>query len=310
MEFFKIRRVIPFMRHALIFNIISLVTFLAAVFFLFHKGLHFSIEFTGGTLVEANYKQAADVEKIRESLEKAGLKGEVQNFGSSRDVLIRLPVEKGQSSSELSQKVGALLEGADIRRVEFVGPQVGEELAEHGILALLVTAVGIVLYLWIRFEWRFGLAAIIANLHDVIIILGCFALFQWEFSLPVLAAVLAVLGYSVNESVVVFDRVRENLRKMRKASVPEVIDNAITAVISRTIITHGCTQAMVTTMLLFGGPALHYFALALTIGICFGIYSSVLVASPLVMWLGVDRSQFVRPAKKKGPADENDGAVV
>jgi preprotein translocase subunit SecF len=311
MEFFKIRRVIPFMRHALVFNIISLATFLAAVFFLGYKGLHLSIEFTGGTLIEANYKQAADVEKIRESLEKAGFKGEVQNFGSSRDVLIRLPVEKGQSTAELSQKVGALLEGAEIRRVEFVGPQVGEELAEHGILALLVTAVGIVIYLWIRFEWRFGLSAIIANLHDVVIILGCFAFFQWEFSLPVLAAVLAVLGYSVNESVVVFDRVRENFRKMRKASVPEVIDSAITAVISRTIITHGCTQAMVTTMLLFGGPALHYFALALTIGICFGIYSSVLVASPLVMWLGVDRSQFVRPPpKKKGLGDENEGAQV
>ena len=314
MEFFKIRRVIPFMRHALVFNIISLLTFFAAVFFLAHKGLHFSIEFTGGTLVEVNYQQAADVEKIRTTLDKAGLKGEVQNFGSSRDVLIRLPVEKGQSNAELSQKVTTLLRAedasAEVRRVEYVGPQVGEELAEYGALALLVTAIGIVLYLWIRFEWRFGLSAIIANLHDVVIILGCFALFQWEFSLPVLAAVLAVLGYSVNESVVVFDRVRENFRKMRKAPVDEVIDSAITAVISRTIITHGCTQAMVTTMLLFGGPALHYFALALTIGICFGIYSSVLVASPLVMWLGVDRSQFVRATKKKGAGDENDGAVV
>ena len=314
MEFFKIRRVIPFMRHALVFNVISLLTFLAAVFFLAHKGLHFSIEFTGGTLVEVNYQQAADVERIRETLDKAGLKGEVQNFGSSRDVLIRLPVEKGQSTSEISQKVTTLLKtgdaSAEVRRVEYVGPQVGEELAEYGALALLVTAIGIVLYLWVRFEWRFGLSAIIANLHDVVIILGCFALFQWEFSLPVLAAVLAVLGYSVNESVVVFDRVRENFRKMRKASVPDVIDTSITAVISRTIITHGCTQAMVTTMLVFGGPALHYFALALTIGICFGIYSSVLVASPLVMWLGVDRAQFVRPPKKKGLGDENDGAVV
>ena len=313
MEFFKIRRVIPFMRHALVFNVISLITFLAAVFFLWHKGLNYSIEFTGGTLIEANTKGPADVERIREALDKAGFKGEVQNFGSSRDVLIRLPVEKGQSTAELQQNVGALLKAqdasAEVRRVEFVGPQVGEELAEYGALALAVTAVGIVLYLWLRFEWRFGLSAIIANLHDVVIILGCFAFFQWEFSLPVLAAVLAVLGYSVNESVVVFDRVRENLRKMRKATVPEVIDTSITAVISRTIITHGCTQAMVTTMLLFGGPALHYFALALTIGICFGIYSSVLVASPLVMWLGVDRSQFVRPPKKS-IRDHNDGAVV
>jgi len=314
MEFFKIRRVIPFMRHALVFNVISLLTFVAAVFFLAHKGLHFSVEFTGGTLVEVNYKDAANVEAIREALDKAGLKGEVQNFGSSHDVLIRLPVEKGQSTSDLSQKVTGLLKvkdaTAEVRRVEFVGPQVGEELAEYGALALLVTAIGIVFYLWIRFEWRFGLAAIIANLHDVVIILGFFALFQWEFSLPVLAAVLAVLGYSVNESVVVFDRVRENFRKMRKASVPEVIDSAITGVISRTIITHGCTQAMVTTMLVFGGPALHYFALALTIGICFGIYSSVLVASPLVMWLGVDRSQFIRAPKKSAADDKNEGAVV
>jgi preprotein translocase subunit SecF len=317
MEFFKIRSVIPFMRHALIFNVISLITFLAAVFFLFYKGLHLSVEFTGGTLIEANYKEAANVEAIRETLEKAGLKAEVQNFGSSRDVLIRLPIEKAQSTAGLSEKVGELLKkqdaSAQIRRVEFVGPQVGEELYEHGALALLVTAVGIVLYLWFRFEWRFGLSAIIANLHDVVIILGFFAFFQWEFSLPVLAAVLAVLGYSVNESVVVFDRVRENFRKMRKATVPEVIDSAITGVISRTIITHGCTQAMVTTMLLFGGAALHYFALALTIGILFGIYSSVLVACPLVMWLGVDRSQFVKAAPKKpagGLRDDNEGAVV
>src|SRR5690349_13436840 len=317
MEFFKIRRTIPFMRHALIFNVISLLTFLAAVFFLWHKGLNYSVEFTGGTLIEVGYQQAADVEKIRTTLAGSGFKAEVQNFGSSRDVLIRMHLEKNQSSADLSQKVLGILKNedktAELRRVEFVGPTVGKELAEHGALALLVTAVGIVLYLWFRFEWRFGLSAIIANLHDVVIILGCFAFFQWEFSLPVLAAVLAVLGYSVNESVVVFDRVRENFRKMRKASVPEVIDSAITGVISRTIITHGCTQAMVTTMLLFGGAALHYFALALTIGICFGIYSSVLVASPLVMWLGVDRSQFIKAAPKKsagGVRDENEGAVV
>ena len=314
MEFFKIRRVIPFMRHAIVFNVISLLTFLAAVFFLGYKGLHLSVEFTGGTLVEVSYKDPANVEAVRDVLDKAGYKGEVQNFGSSRAVLIRLPIEREQSTSALSQKVAELLKAqdstAEVRRVEFVGPQVGKELYENGALALIITAAGIVIYLWIRFEWRFGLAAIIANLHDVVIILGCFALFQWEFSLPVLAAVLAVLGYSVNESVVVFDRVRENFRKMRKATVPEVIDSSITAVISRTIITHGCTQAMVTTMLLFGGQALHYFALALTIGICFGIYSSVLVASPLVMWLGVDRSQFIRPPKKERGKDEHEGAVV
>jgi len=313
MEFFKIRRVIPFMRHALVFNIISLLTFLLAVFFLATKGLNFSVEFTGGTLIEVSYQESAEVDRIREVLEQAGLKAEVQNFGSSREVLIRMHPEKNQSNAALSQKVLGLLQAegkpVELRRVEFVGPQVGEELAEYGALALLVTAVGIVLDLWMRFEWRFGLSAIIANLHDVVIILGCFAFFQWEFSLPVLAAVLAVLGYSVNESVVVFDRVRENFRKMRKASVPEVIDSAITGVISRTIITHGCTQMMVTTMLVFGGPALHYFALALTIGILFGIYSSVLVASPLVMWLGVNRAQFIVPVKSTAK-DRNEGAVV
>ena len=315
MEFFKIRRTIPFMRYALVFNVISLVTFVAAVFFLAHRGLNFSIEFTGGTLIEVAYQQAADVDAIRQSLDGAGYKAEVQNFGSSRDVLIRMHLEKNQSTSDLSQKVMEVLkkenQSAELRRVEFVGPQVGRELAENGALALLVTAAGIVLYLWLRFEWRFGLSAIIANLHDVVIILGFFAFFQWEFSLPVLAAVLAVLGYSVNESVVVFDRVRENFRKMRKASTAEVIDSAITGVISRTIITHLCTQMMVTTMLLFGGAALHYFALALTIGILFGIYSSVLVASPLVMWLGAKREQFIVPTKRKGgPRDEHEGAVV
>ena len=313
MEFFKIRRVIPFMKYALVFNVISLITFCAAVFFLVTKGLNFSIEFTGGTQIEVHYTDTADLDKIRAILHKAGYKAEAQNFGSSHDVLLRMPIAKKQSSADLSQDVSKLLkaqdQSADVRRVEFVGPQVGAELAQYGALALMVTAIGIVLYLWMRFEWRFGLAAIIANLHDVVIILGCFAFFQWEFSLPVLAAVLAVLGYSVNESVVVFDRVRENFRKMRKASVPQIIDAGITGTISRTIITHGSTQTMVTTMLIFGGPALHYFALALTIGIMFGIYSSVLVASPLVMWFGVKRDQFVKPTKKDR-RDQHQGAVV
>jgi preprotein translocase subunit SecF len=314
-EFFKIRRTIPFMRHALIFNVISLITFLAAVFFLVHRGLNYSIEFTGGTVIEVAYKEAANVDAIRRSLEQAGYKSEAQNFGSSRDVLIRMHLEKNQSTAELSQKVMGVLKqqdaSAELRRVEFVGPQVGRELVDLGLVALLVTAVGIVLYLWLRFEWRFGISGIVANLHDVVIILGFFAFFQWEFSLPVLAAVLAVLGYSVNESVVVFDRVRENFRKMRKASTREVIDSAITGVISRTIITHLCTQMMVTTMLIFGGQALHYFALALTIGILFGIYSSVLVASPLVMWLGAKREQFIKPGRKSSDRrDEHEGAVV
>jgi len=303
MEFFKIRKDIPFMRHALVFNVISLITFLLAVFFLATKGLHYSVEFTGGTVIELAYDHAAEIQKIRGALEQAGYADtSVQNFGSSRDVLIRMPVTQGQSSAELSKKVMDTLSAQDksvqLRRVEFVGPQVGRELAENGALALVVVCLGIMSYLALRFEWRFAVAAIVANLHDVIIILGCFALFQWEFSLPVLAAVLAVLGYSVNESVVIADRVRENFRKMRKASVTQIIDNAITSTISRTIITHGCTQAMVLSMLLFGGAALYYFALALTIGILFGIYSSVLVMAPIVKWLGVSRQQFILPPKK------------
>jgi len=310
MEFFKIRHDIPFMRHALAFNVVSLVTFLFAVFFLATKGLNFSIEFTGGTVMEINYEHAVEVDKIRKALDVGGYHDySVQNFGSSRDVLIRMPLKPGQNSAELSKAVMERLAAEDrtakLQRVEFVGPQVGRELAENGALALLITSICIVGYLALRFEWKFGVAAIIANLHDVVIILGFFAFFQWEFSLPVLAAVLAVLGYSVNESVVVADRIRENFRKMRKASVTEIIDNAITRTMSRTIITHGCTQAMVTTMLLFGGPALHYFALALTIGICFGIYSSVLVMAPLVMWMGVSREDLVKPERKRdGPEGE------
>jgi preprotein translocase subunit SecF len=304
MEFFKIRRDIPFMRHALAFNMVSLVTFLLAVFFLATKGLNFSIEFTGGTVLEVSYANTADVDQIRKALDSRGYNDySVQNFGSSRDALIRMPLKPGQATADLSKTVMEALTSEDgtatLRRVEFVGPQVGAELAWNGALALLITAIGIVIYLALRFEWKFGIAAIIANLHDVVIILGFFALFQWEFSLPVLAAVLAVLGYSVNESVVIADRIRENFRKMRKASVTEIIDNAITRTISRTIITHGCTQTMVSSMLVFGGPALHYFALALTIGICFGIYSSVLVMAPLVRWLGVRREDLVKPIKDK-----------
>jgi preprotein translocase subunit SecF len=304
MEFFKIRRDIPFMRYALYFNIVSLVTFLLAVFFLATKGLHFSIEFTGGTVMEVSYDHPAEIDRIRGTLEKAGYADtQVQNFGSSRDVLIRMPLKQGQSSADLSKEVMAKLQADDksaqLRRVEFVGPQVGRELAENGALALLITALGIVAYLALRFEWKFGVAAIVANLHDVVIILGFFAFFQWEFSLPVLAAVLAILGYSVNESVVIADRIRENFRKMRKAGIDQIIDNAITSTISRTIITHGSTQIMVLSMLVFGGPALFYFALALTIGICFGIYSSVLVMAPLVRWLGVKREDLVKPIKER-----------
>jgi preprotein translocase subunit SecF len=317
MEFFKIRRDIPFMRHALVFNIVSLATFLAAVFFLFSRGLHLSVEFTGGTVMEVSYSQPADLQKVRGVVAGLGFSEvQIQNFGTSRDVLIRLPAQKGVSSAQQSDRVLSALKAATpdatLRRTEFVGPQVGEELATDGLKALGMVVVGIMIYLAFRFEWKFAVAAIIANLHDVIIILGFFAFFQWEFSLAVLAAVLAVLGYSVNESVVIFDRIRENFRRFRKMSTVEIIDNAITSTISRTIITHGSTQIMVLSMLLFGGETLHYFAMALTIGICFGIYSSVFVAAAIAMWLGVKREDLVKAAPRKDgdPLDPNSGAVV
>ena len=340
MEFFRIKKDIPFMRHALVFNVISALTFVAAVFFLLHRGLNLSVEFTGGTVMELKYQQPTDVEKIRASLVGIGYEHpEVTSFGTAHDVMLRLPVVKGLSSKDASQQVYEALckaekgelkqidtvsakgehvmkracadaagaEAVSLQKVEYVGPQVGDELQQNGLNALVMVIIGVVIYLAIRFEWKFAVAAIIANLHDVVIILGFFAFFQWEFSLTVLAAVLAVLGYSVNESVVIFDRIRENFRKQRKASVQEVIDNAITSTISRTIITHGCTQMMVLSMLLLGGPTLHYFAIALTIGICFGIYSSVFVAAAVAMWLGVKREDLIKPIKEK---DETDGAVV
>jgi preprotein translocase subunit SecF len=317
MEFFKIRKDIPFMRHALIFNAVSLITFLAAVFFLFSRGLHLSVEFTGGTVMEVSYSQPADLEKVRGVVAKQGFTDiQVQNFGSARDVMIRLPAQKGVSSAQQSDKVLAALKeadaGATLRRTEFVGPQVGEELATDGLKALAMVVVGIMIYLAFRFEWKYAVAAIVANLHDVIIILGFFAFFQWEFSLSVLAAVLAVLGYSVNESVVIFDRIRENFRRYRKMNTVEIIDNAITSTISRTIITHGSTQIMVLSMLLFGGPTLFYFALALTIGILFGIYSSVFVAAAIAMWLGIKREDLIKSGVKKDedPNDPNAGATV
>jgi len=308
MEFFRIKRDIPFMRHALMFNVISILTFVLAVGSLAVKGLNFGVDFTGGTVLEVSYPEAAELGSVREAMGRIGFSdATVQTFGTSRDVMIRLPVKQGLTSAALSEQVMVELRKlepkVEMRRVEFVGPQVGRELFESGALALLFVCMGIVVYLWLRFEWKFGVSAIIANLHDVIIILGFFSFFQWEFSLPVLAAVLAILGYSVNESVVVFDRVRETFRnrRMRGMSVPAVLDHAITATMSRTIITHFSTQIMVLAMLIFGGETLFYFALALTIGILFGIYSSIFVACPLVMWLGVSREDLVKVEKKAEP---------
>ena len=304
MEFFRIKRTIPFMRYSLILNAISFISFGIAVFFLVTRGLSLSVDFTGGTVIEVSYPQAANLEQIRGAIEQKGWgEFQVQNFGTSRDVLIRLPLEKGTTSGQQAERVMETLKARDstveLKRVEFVGPAVGEELAHDGALALLLVVVGIMIYLAFRFEWKFSVAAIVANLHDVVLVVGVFAIFRWEFSLPVLAAVLAVLGYSVNESVIIFDRVREHFKKFRKMTTVEVIDSAITATISRTIITHGCTLAMTLAMFFFGGPALHYFALALTIGIVFGIYSSVFVAAAIAMYLGVKREDLVKAVKKE-----------
>ena len=314
MEFFRITKDIPFMRYARISNAISLIIFALATFFIITKGLNFSVEFTGGTLIQVNYEQTADLDKIRGGLSKAGYTDiSVQNFGSDREVLIRLPLRGEQDPSIIRDLVTKALDeiapGGEVRRVEFVGPQVGRELVENGLLALAFVVIGIVAYLSFRFEWRFSVSTIIANLHDVVIILGFFAFFQWEFSLAVLAGVLAVLGYSVNESVMIFDRVRETFRKVRGLNTVQVVDHAITRTISRTIITHGSTQIVVLCMLFFGGPTLHYFSMALTLGICFGIYSSIMVASPLALWLGISRGHFIVQNKKLDGANK-DGAVV
>lgn len=318
MEFFRIRKDVPFMRHARVLNAISILAFVFACFFLIQRGLHLSVEFTGGTLIETSSEQAADLPAIRAAVHGLGYEEVlVQNFGSSRDVLIRLPTREGLDSTEQTSQVMQALQAVDstvqLRRNEYIGPSVGEELASDGLLALGFVVVGIMIYLAIRFEWKYAVAAIIANIHDVIIILGFFAFFQWEFSLSVLAAILAVLGYSVNESVVVFDRIRENFRRFRKMSTVEIINNAITATMSRTIITHLSTQMMVLAMLLFGGPTLHYFAVALTIGILFSIYSSVFVAAAIAMWLGIKREDLIVKNPKDtgdGRSDPNSGAVV
>lgn len=305
MEFFNFKKDIPFMSYGRFTTTISLVTFILAIFFLITRGLNLSVEFTGGTVMDVAYSQSVDLDKIRHILKENNLGDTItQNFGTSNEVLLRLPNRSHLNSALLSNQVFSLIKevGSNpvLKSVEFIGPEVGQDLVTSGLLAILFVCIGIMLYLAIRFEWRFAVAAIIANMHDVIIILGFFAFFRWEFSLTVLAAILAVLGYSVNESVVVFDRIRENFRNTPSTtSVADVINSAITATMSRTFITHGCTEMVVLSMLFFGGPSLHNFALALTIGILFGIYSSVLVASPLVMWLGVSRVNLIKVTKAK-----------
>lgn len=309
MEFFRFKRDIPFMSYGKLTTFISLATFIAAVFYLVTLGLNFSVEFTGGTVMEVQYQKGVEINAVRTQLDKLGTgEVQVQALDTNKHIMIRLPNKEGIPSAQVSNKVMEVLKETNsdvtLRQVEFIGPQVGEELVTSGLMALAMVIIGIIIYLSVRFEWRFAVSALVANMHDVVIILGCFAFFQWEFSLTVLAGILAVLGYSVNESVVVFDRIRENFRKasMRDKTVPQVIDNAITSTISRTVITHGSTEAMVISMLVFGGSALHGFAMALTIGIVFGIYSSVLVASPLLLMFGLSRDNISKPPKSKEEA--------
>lgn len=306
-ELFHLKRDIPFMRWARSTIFFSLFFIIASIVLMATKGFNLGVDFTGGTVMEVGYPAAANVAAVREHLSRNGYgDAQVQNFGSSTEVLVRLPVKAGVTSAQLSEKVLVVLKQADpnvqLRRVEFVGPQVGGELFADGALALLVVSIGITIYLALRFEWRFALGAIFATAHDIFIVLGLWSLFQWEFSLTVLAAVLAILGYSVNDTVVVFDRIRENFKKTRMTDIAAIMDNAKTATLSRTIITSGTTQLMVLAMLLFGGEVLYGFALALTLGIIVGTYSSVLVASPIVMWLGVSREDFIKPAKTESGA--------
>ena len=302
MEFFRIHKTIPFMHYRHVLNLISLVSFIVAVFWIFTHGLAFSIEFTGGTQMEVRYPSAANTEQVRQDLKAVSNEVLVQTFGTASDIVIRVPTKQGYTSGQVAEEVMKVIHQkspeAQLTRTEYVGPQVGEELARDGGTALALVVAGIMIYLAFRFEWKFSVAAIIANLHDIFIVLGIFSVMQWEFSLPVLAAVLAVLGYSVNESVIIFDRVREHFRTMRRADTMEVINSAITATISRTVITHTSTLCMTLSMFFFGGPALHYFSLALTIGILLGVYSSVFVAAAIALYLGVKREDLVRPVKK------------
>jgi len=313
MEFFRIRKDIPFMNYAFAFNILSIIIISFSIYSLTTKGLNFSIEFTGGIDVQMSFTTPPEIESIRHKVEEVGYQDvPVQRFGAATEILIRLPTPKtGDAGSEVNKVVDAIKQidsSVETRRIDFVGPQVGKELAIDGITALIIVAIGIIIYLAIRFEWRLAVASVIANMHDVLVILGLFAFFQWEFSLPVLAGTLAVLGYSVNESVIIFDRVRESFRNMRTAKISAIMDHSLTINISRTVITHGSTQIMVLTMLIFGGPALHNFAIALTIGILFGIYSSMFISCPLAMYFGVDRKQFIKKPKDKG--QNPDGAII
>jgi len=305
MELFK-RTNVDFMRYQWPALVLSTTINLLAIGSFFFQGLNFGLDFTGGTVIEVGYKQPVQLSEVRSALAKAGYsEATVQHFGSSRDVLIRLaPKNQSETTAAVSDRVFRALSAeakgqVDLRRAEFVGPEVGSELAESGGLAVLYSLIGILIYVWLRFEWRFSVGAIIATIHDTIVTVAVFSLFRIEFDLTVLAAVLAVIGYSLNDTVVIFDRIRENFRKIRKGTVLEVVNLSINETMSRTIITSGTTLVVVLALFFFGGQVIHGFALAMLVGVAVGTYSSIYVASSAAVMLGISRADLM-PVKKEG----------
>jgi preprotein translocase subunit SecF len=299
MEFFKGKTHIDFMgkaRYAAAFSIALTVISLGSIAI---RGLNFGIDFTGGVLLEVGYSQPADVSAIRSELTSGGYDdAQVQNLGSSREVLIRL-LPKGADSSQVGQKILALLKQTHpdvvMRRVEFVGPQVGQDLILSGVLAVVVALFLILIYVMFRFQWKFSVGAIVATFHDAIIVVGVFSVFWIPFDLSVLAAVLAIIGYSLNDTIVIFDRIRENFRKIRRGTVADIMNTAINETLSRTIITHSTTSLVVVSLLVFGGKALSGFSIAMMVGIVFGTYSSIYIASAAALALKVSPVELDPP---------------
>jgi len=309
MEIFSKKTHIDFLGKRKLAAILSAVVIIASLVSLFTRGLNFGIDFTGGSLIEVAYPATADLGSIREVLGKTGFDdAQVQHFGTARDVLIRIAPRPDRNSAELSEEVLAALRGVDseleTRRVEFVGPQVGEELAEQGGLAMLYAIIGILIYVSLRFEYRFSLGAVAALVHDVIITLGLFSVLQLDFDLTVLAALLAVIGYSLNDTIVVFDRVRENFRKMRKGSSEQVMNTALNETLSRTIMTGVTTLLVLVALFILGGEIIHSFALALIVGIFVGTYSSIYIAGAAALALGVSKADLMPVEKEGGAVDD------
>lgn len=309
MRIFKSGTRIDFMAKRNLAMVFSAVILLLAIGALFVRGLSMGIDFTGGTLIEVGYQDDANIPGIREVLGQAGFAdASVQQFGTARDVLIRLPQAEEEGSAKVSDKVFALLSEAvdgkvELRRVEFVGPQVGDELTEDGALAVLVALLAILVYVAMRFEWRFAVGSVVALVHDVVFTVGLFAVFQVEFDLPVLAAVLAVIGYSLNDTIVVFDRVRENFRKMRKGTPQDIINMSLNHTLSRTLVTSLTTILVLLALFFLGGEIIHGFAFALLAGVLVGTYSSIYVASTSLLLLGVSKADLMS-VQKEGVVDD------